>query len=286
MALPKTEVTSELYTYIAPHILGNNLLKQFLTLQMFVNPNEGEKLHILVVGSTSCGKTEAMQFIHKIFSGRSAFIQKDATPVGVRELLMRSPSLLIADEFDKMRRETRGMLLEAMQSQTVTIAKHDDYGVTKAFVNITALCNPIRSDLSKDAPLASQISFSREYYLLSRFHLLIPVYQPDAVLYGDIAERMENRRYTEEDIINKLREIIYAIKFEFPTITVELPLARKVGDYVKHLKEINPNNICITPRLIEGLLSAIKARARMCQRKEAREEDFEYIKKLYSELIN
>lgn len=285
MPLPKSEVTSELYSYIAPHILGNNLLKQFLTLQMFVNPNEGEKLHLLIIGSTATGKTEICMSIKKVMLGRSAFIQKDATAVGVREKLMLSPQILFCDEFDKMKRDTRTMLLEAMQSQTVTIDKHGEHGTTNAKVSITALCNPVRVELSKDAPLVSQISFSNEFYLLSRMNFVIPVYPAESYLYGDIAERMENKRYTEEDIINKLREIVYTIKQEIPSVKIELSLARKVGEYIKYLKEMNPNNILITPRLIEGFLSAMKAHSRMCQRKECDESDLEYIKHLYEQLL-
>ena len=279
------ELTQGLSDYISPNILGNKLLKKFLTLQLFVNPHEGEKFHLLLVGSTACGKTEIAQFINKIMSGRSAFIQKDATSVGIREILMRNPQILFIDEFDKMKKDTRSMLLESMQSQTVTTAKHNEYVVSDAKVNVTALCNPIRSELNKDAPLSSQVSFSKEYFLLSRFHIIIPVFAPESFLYGDIAEGMEKKRYTEENLITKLRELVYKVKFDYPTVSIDLPLARKVGDYIHYLKDMNPNNILITARLIEGFLSAMKARARMCQRDKCSSSDLDYIKDLYKQIL-
>lgn len=279
------DTTQDLYTKIAPHILGNNLMKKFLALQMFVNPNEGEKLHILVVGGSSTGKSEICNFIREVMIGRSAYLQKDATPIGLREVLMQSPQLLFIDEFDKSKKDTRGMLLEAMQSQTVTIDKFGEHGTAKARINVTALCNPLRAELSKGTPLISQLSFAREYYLLSRFHFVIAVYPADAALYGDIAVAQEDKRYNGEQVINKVRDLVYKIKLEIPRVTVSADLSRKIGNYVKYLKEMNPNDYRISPRLIEGFFAAVKARARMSQRKEAKDEDLDYIKKLYDELF-
>ncbi len=277
------QVTEEIYKYIAPHILGNELLKKFLALQMFVNPIEGEKFHLLVIGGTSVGKTEICQFEKKILP-RSIFIQKDTTPVGLREILTLNPMILFCDEFDKMKRETRGVLLESMQSQTITTTKHNDYEVREAKVNVTALCNPIRSELNKEVPLTSQLSFSKEYFLLSRFHIILPVFAPNSNLYGDIAEMMEDRRYNEEDILKRLKEVIYKTKLNFPQVFVNKDLARRVGEYVSYLKNMYPNNILITTRLIEGILSAMKARTRMRQSNESNQEDLEYIKDLYRQL--
>lgn len=279
----KAEVAENLDSYIAPHILGNHTLKRFLTLQMFINPNEGEKMHLLIVGGTGTGKTEVSEFISKVMTGRTITIQKDATPTGLKERLMQNPTILFADEFDKTRKDTRTMLLQAMQSGTVTSDKHGEHGTSTARVSVTAMCNPIRPELTEDAPLTAQVSFSREYYLLSRFHFLIPVYPADSQLYGEIARKM-NMKHTEEEVINKLREIIYAIRLENPKVTINSDLATEVGNYIHYLKDINPANILLTPRIIEGFLYSIKARARMCGRKEATKEDFAYVKNLYSQI--
>lgn len=287
MTLPELETIKNLDSFIAPHVLGNEILKRFLTLQMFINPNENEKLHLLVVGGTGTGKSELAGFIKEVMSGRCIMIQKDTSPAGLRERLQQNPSIMFADEFDKTRKDTRSMLLESMQSGTVTSDKHNDHGVSTARVNITAMCNPLRAELTEDAPLTSQISFSKEYYLLSRFHFVIPVYPADSQLYGEIARKM-NAKYTQEEVVNRIREIVYAIKLENPKVVIPTSLATEVGNYIGYMKETNPNpstSILLTPRMIEGYLSAIKSRARMCGRKEAKKEDFEYIKELHSNVV-
>ncbi|MGC9310011.1 MAG: ATP-binding protein [Candidatus Nanoarchaeia archaeon] len=287
MSLPKLEVMENIATYIAPHILGNKTIKEFLALQMFINPDKGEKLNYIIIGTTSTGKTEVCRFVSKVLVGKSSFVQRDATPVGCREKIIGSNGgIVYFDELDKAKKDMRNMLLEALQNGTVTIDKANEHITYDAKICATALVNPPSMELSKEIPLYSQISFAKDYYLLNRFHFILPIYSADASIYPDIAEKYEEKRYTEEDIVNRLREIVYSVKQEVPTVELNREITRSVGEYIRYLKEINYNNMLITPRLIEGFLSAVKARARMCLRKQAKEEDVEYVKRIYTEITS
>jgi DNA replicative helicase MCM subunit Mcm2 (Cdc46/Mcm family) len=285
--LPKSEVLSEIHSYVAPHILNVDLIKRFLTLQAFVNPEHGEKLHLLIIGGTATGKSELCSFLSKVLLGRSAFVQKDSTFAGLREKFKRiNGSVLYIDEFDKTKKDARTIFLEAMQNGTVTVTNFNQQFTYPAKISVTALCNPKEQELSKDIPLSAQLSFSKEYYLLSRFHFIIPIYAIESLYYPDIAERYVIREKQEQDIINRLRELMIGIKQDIPTVSIDQELARKIGEHVKYIKDINiADSLLITPRLIEGLISATKARARMLGKEEAKEDHFVYIKELYEKLI-
>jgi len=285
MKLPSQETMSQLSSYIAPHIIGNELIKELLTLQMFSNPESNERLHYLVVGGSSTGKSDLAQFINKVMLGRSAIIQKEATPKGAVEKLIRSSGgLVYIDELDKTKKELRMAFLEAMQNGTVTIDKHGEHYTYPAKVNICGLCNPPTPELIREVPLQAQLSFTKDFPLLSRFHFFLAIYPADSSSYPNIAERMVLRD-REDEIINKLREIVITTKQNIPTVKVSEDLARKIGEYVRYLKDINiSNSVLITPRLIDGFINATKARSRMMQRDKAQESDFEYCKMLYEKL--
>ena len=287
MKFPSQETMQNLSSYVAPHIIGNELIKELLTLQMFSNPESGEKLHYLLVGGSSTGKSDLALFINKVMLGRSAIIQKDATPKGAVEKLIRSNGgIVFADEFDKTKKDLRMAFLEAMQNGTVTIDKHGEHFTYNAKINITALCNPPTPELMREVPLQAQLSFTKDYMLLARFHFFIAIFPADSSSYPNIAERMVLRE-REDEIINKLREIVITTKQNIPTVKVSEDLARKIGDYVRYLKDINiSNSVLITPRLIDGFINATKARSRMMLREKAEESDFDYCKMLYEKLSN
>jgi len=283
-AIPKVEHILELHKFLAPHILGNELLKKFLTLQLFVSPNQGEKMHLLIIGGTATGKSELATTIEEILIGRVKVIQRDPTPAGLKEAIKKANSgIIFIDEFDKTKMEIRNGLLEVMQSGKLTITQKKDYYTYEAKECVNGLCNPIGPELDKNSPLYSQVSFSKEYYLLSRFHFIIPVYSVDASEYGTIAKLQVNKDYTKKEIINRVREVVYYVKQNYPIEKISEKIAEKIGIYVKRIKEMYPSRL-VTPRLIEGFISITKARARMNLRSEVKEEDFEYIKNLYEEL--
>lgn len=287
ISLPKIEVMKELSQYVAPHIVGNDLIKELFTIQMFSNPERGEKMHLLLLGGTGVAKSDIANFIKKIMLGRSSIIMKDATAVGVREKLIRSNGgIVFADEFDKYPKYLRVMFLEAMQNGTVTVDKFGEHYTYPANVNVSALCNPVTPELIKEIPLQAQLSFARDYFLIARFHFFVPIYSADSSLYPNIAERMILKE-DEEKIINRLREIVITTKQNIPSVKVDTSIAREIGEYVRYLKDISVNNsVIITPRLIEGFINATKAKARMMLRDKAQLDDFTYFKELYERAIN
>lgn len=283
--MPKLEVLKELYKFIAPHIIGAEykLIKQFLCLQMFTNPlYDDEKFHILIVGETGSAKTAIALDICKILP-RSGYAEKNSTEKGITEAIINADGgIFFADEIDKMGINIRRRFLEPMQTGFVTEHKHRSHYRYNARINVTALANPSSERLMKGVPVIQQISFGKDLPFLARFHLILPCYQVSEVHYPDIAIMMANRR-DDSKRIERLREIIITLKENIPEVKIDEKLAYEIGSYAKRLKAFAPSSVksIITPRLIEGLISVTKARARMLNKSKADKEDFEYVRKLY-----
>jgi DNA replicative helicase MCM subunit Mcm2 (Cdc46/Mcm family) len=274
----------DFHSLIAPHILGNRPFKQWLALQLFSNPGLKERLSLIGIGDVSSGKTSIALDV-KEMNPRAEYTTKDTTPAGMRlSVLDADDGTVFADEFEKYSKDTRQMLLEPMQQGTLTIRQARIKETNPARINVTALINPI-GYLRKGISIIEQIPFfENDLPTFSRFHAIIPVESAKPDFYPDIALKIDNK-YSEERLV-KLRELVMEVKYKIREISVNEEIRRKIGSYVAMKKEIMPRLLkkTITPRIIEGMYFAIKARARMKLRTEAKKEDFDYVKGLYDEL--
>lgn len=270
-----------LYEYICPQIIGNKLAKEVITLQLFSEPRYNEKLHILLVGDTSSGKSELLIEISKIMPN-SSYSSRDVTPVGMREKLISCDGgLVIIDELDKIDKTARFNLLETMQSGTLHVDKFGYHKSCKTRVNVLASCNPRGYMLSDSMPIVSQIPF--ELPLITRFHLIIPFYQIDPTFYPDIAVK-KNENRNDDERRRKILEYITDIKKSIGPVEIPENISRKIGIYVRDIKEMSPIKEVIGPRMIEGISSMVKAHARYNSRKEASISDFRYVKSIIDKL--
>lgn len=277
--LQKIENIEEL---ILPSMIGNKLIKRIVATQMFTNPLAGEKLHIMIVGNVASGKSTLGLEVLDILPN-SSYCGKKTTPVGLIEKLISSNgSILIFDELDKVDKEVREQLLECMQSGHISYDKFQYHRRHQAKVNILALCNPKGYTLSEDMNLLSQVNFGLP--LLSRFHMVLPIYQIDPSYYPEIAVKMLTKQQDDERK-EKLRRYITAVKKQIPYIEIDENITRNVGVYIEELKLSSPMSEIISPRAIEGMISFIKANARMNLKTKADMEDFTEVKNIYDKIF-
>lgn len=282
--LPKVEVMKRLHEYIAPHIIGPgySFLKEVLLLQLFTIPKNDEPLWILIVGGTATAKTKIAVDIMEIL-GIPCYIGKNATEAGIRDkIIMSNNSVLFLDEFDKWDKKSRHVLLEPTATGFLTVTQsfsRRGYHAYEAHINVTALCNPKHGDLVEGIPIIDQLSFSKDFPLIARFHLIIPIFPVDSSLYPEIAVRMVKKEYDAERRA-RLREIIISAKEKNYNVKVSDEIARAVGHYVKRIKIRSTHPEIITPRLLEGMLSMLKARARICLRNKVNNEDLAYVQSI------
>jgi len=281
----------EFYKLIAPHIVGNEDTKKAISLQLFTRPEIDEKLHILLIGTVGTGKSECLVDVTRISNAlyatskvskaglAGATIGGEVVP-GI--LTEADGGILAVDELDKIGKEELSALLEAMQKGTTTIVKALHHISLPSRCNIIAAANPINGKWSSQ-PSVNEIPFDMP--LLSRFHLVIPYKEISGKMYPEIA-RSINFKYNmissenEKKRAEFVKKYVEKAKEKVPKVDIPEFIVKEVGRWVGILKEDSKFSLPITPRLIEGMISMIRACARVELRSVANNDDLEFVKRL------
>lgn len=276
---------------IAPHIVGNEDVKKAIGLQLFARPEIGEKLHILLIGSAAAGKSEILVDVTRVSDAKYA--TSKVSVAGLTGAVIGSTfipgimaecdtGIVCVDEFDKIKDEERAAFLEAMQKGTTTVIKAQHHKSIPTRINILAASNPSGGRWTT-APSVQEIPF--EMPMLSRFHLVVPYKDLPGKYYDNIARGIEyklNNFYNEKDSerTDFIKSYVRFTKEKLPNIKIEDSVVDALGKWVGMLKEDNSFAMPVTPRLIEGMLAMIRARARSLLKETAGKDELDYIKKL------
>lgn len=286
----------------APSIKGFRDIKEAIALQLFGGtPKELEDktrlrgdIHILIVGDPGMGKSQMLKYVSKlaprsIYTSGKGTSGAGLTAAAVRDelggwsleagaLVLGDMGNVCVDELDKMRTEDRSALHEALEQQTISIAKAGIMATLNSRCSVLAAANPKFGRFDRYKSVAEQINLPSP--ILSRFDLTFiledkPNIENDRELAQHILKIHQADSITYEIEPELLRKYIaYARKNIKPVLTDE---AMKVLEefYVSMrsstIDEESP--VAITARQLEAIIRLAEASAKVKLRSEVLAED-------------
>jgi replicative DNA helicase Mcm len=290
---------------IAPSVYGYDEIKQAVALQLFggtpgkVLVDGGlirSDMHILLIGDPGSAKTRILQSVSRLVpkgiyvSGKSvtgggltAVAERDEFSEGgwtlkAGAMVLGSGGVVAIDEFDKIGDDDRASLHEALESQTISVAKAGIVATFNAKAAVIAAANPKFGRFDKNMYPSEQ--FDIPATLLSRFDLIFPIVDSmDQEQDRNIAKHILIQHEAAGAILAQVQDVVqvelpplngdllrkyiaYSRKNVRPRLTDES--ANIIQDYYIELRKEGAKlgSIAITPRQIEGIIRMAEASAK------------------------
>ena len=244
--------------------------------------------------SHNTGKSEMLKFAAQVAPRGLYASGRGSTAAGLTAAVIREKNVLMLeagvvvladlglasiDEFEKMKPEDRTSLHEAMEQQSVTIAKGGIYATLNARTAILAASNPVLGRYNPYQNLIENIG-TLPLPLLSRFDLIFvfrdqPTPSEDEMLANHILAVHARKSYASPPPIefSLLKKYLTYVKRVSPALTSKA--MDRLKDYYLQLRKAGgaEESIPPTPRTLEALIRISTARARVLLRDEVSEED-------------
>ncbi len=300
------DIYAKLVRSIAPAIYGLESVKEGIALQLFGGEIHIQKdksrvrgdIHILLVGDPSTAKSAMMKVVSTLIprgkyvsgkgvtgAGLTATVVKDEDFLGgwvleAGAMVMCNRSLCCIDEFEKIDKSDLVALHEAMEQNTISIAKANIIATLPAQTSVLAGGNPKFGRFDPYIPIKEQIEIPET--ILARFDLKfalkdIPNIDRDTLIADHI---LRSRHYNEQETAPEIeptllrKYIAYARKNHHPR------LMKEAGEEIKRFFIDMRSKVTgvdapvpITLRQYEALIRLAEASAKVQLRDTVTKED-------------
>jgi replicative DNA helicase Mcm len=302
---------------IAPTIYGNEDVKEAIALQIFggiaKEMPDGSHLrgdiHVLLIGDPGIAKSQLLRYVVKlspraIYTSGQSSTSAGLTATAVKDefgdgrwtleagaLVLADKGIAAVDEMDKMHKDDRSALHEAMEQQSISVAKAGITATLKSRCALLGAANPKYGRFDDFAPIGDQINMPAS--LLSRFDLIfIMTDRPDHKRDSAIADHILKAHGIGELMVQHAHSPIHGVTDEFiqeqlkpVTPDIEPQFFRKYVAYAKRtcfprltseakesliayymkLRDLADTNkpVPVTARQLEALVRLAEASARI-----------------------
>ena len=295
-------VLRKLIMSLAPSIYGYEDVKEGILYALFGGTAKqlpdgitirGDE-NVLLIGDPGTAKSQLLQYVSRIAprglytsgrgttaAGLTAAVLREKTGGMVLEagaLVLADKGVACIDELDKMRPDDRVAIHEALEQQTVSVAKGGIVATLNARAAVLAAANPALGRYEPHRNVGENINLP--VTILSRFDLIFIIKdQPEADYDLRMSEhilalhRSKTSPETAPFAPDFLRKYISYAKRIFPVLSPEAVL--ELRDFYLKMRSKGGAEaaVAITPRQLEALVRISEARARAFLRERVTIED-------------